>query len=210
MSTAKPATTSNSQKSKIKDNLLGNLTVALFVLGLFCVGYVIYVQFSKKASIAKTGNLDCVKKAELQAVSDEFMAGLLEKDAKVKVLENFYNCNAPKVGDLAWYRFSDQIPPVVRFIRGVPGDRYTLKESSDKKGFWTISINNKEVMTSSGPYLIQSSSVPPLKTYELSRNGLLLDDEYILLGNTSPSISDSSNLGLIHKKNLIGKVVLDK
>ncbi len=191
-------------------NWLQHVTTVLFVIGLMCVLYVVISNFMKKSELAKSGNLDCVKATVLYTVSDEFMKGLYEKDTQVKALENYYNCNLPQKGDIVMYRFTEQIPPVVRFVRGVPGDRYKLTIINKKKGLWSIKVNDEEVKTESGPYLIESNSVPPLKTYEISRRGVLLKDEYLLFGNVSPSISDSSNLGLISAKFLVGKVTNTK
>ena len=193
-----------------KDKWLNTITILMFVVGLLCVGYVLISNYLNKQSVAASGNLNCVKDSVIVATNDEYMSGVIEKGEKIKILTNFYNCNDVRRGDIAWYQFSNQIEPVARTVWGLPGDNYSLTEDSSKKGYWRISINGQEVTTNSEPYYIYSNSVPPLKTYELSRGGVLLADEYILLSNRSPGLSDSSNLGLIHKKELIGKVAINK
>ncbi len=196
-------------KSKLplnKDKLLNTVTISLFVLGALCVLYVILSNYLKKRETAKIGNMDCVKETKLIAVGDEHMEGLFSKGSQVSVLDNFYNCNDVKRGEYALYRFSPQIDPVVRTVQGVPGDRYSLTEDTAQKGSWKISINGEPVKVNGQDYYIQSNTVPPLKTYELSRGGVLGADEYILLSNVPPGLSDSSNLGLINKKDLVGKV----
>ena len=99
---------------------------------------------------------------------------------------------------------------MARWVRGLPGDKYTLTENTEKKGRWDILINGEKVKGAGGDYFIESNTVPPLKTYELSRGGVLRPDEYILLSNTPPGLSDSSNLGLVSKKALLGKVVTNE
>jgi hypothetical protein len=192
-----------------KDKLLNTITIGLFVLGILCVAYVVISNLMKNRETSRIGNLDCVKETKVVTVQDEHMAGYFEKNASAQVLENFYNCNAVTRGDFAWYRFSPQIDPVIRVVRGVPGDKYTLTEytEKEKKGQWTISINGETVKAGNQDYYIQSNTVPPLKTYELSRGGVLGADEYILLSNVPPGLSDSSNLGLIDKKSLVGKAI---
>lgn len=201
------------QKTKFsfnKDRWLNTITIGLFAIGVICVVYVLTSSYSRKRSQETTGNLDCVKETSILTANDEFMSGVVKKGENIKVLENFYNCNEVSRGDLAWYRFSNQIAPVVRTVRGLPGDKYTLTQTPDKKDAWKISINGEDITAPDGLYYIYSNSVPPLKTYEISRGGILLADEYILLSNVSPGLSDSSNLGLIRKKDLAGKVLLTK
>lgn len=190
-----------------KDTLMIIIAVAIFALGLIIIGYFLYTKRAKSPTAKVQTNISCVKKTALKLVEDEYMSGVFEVGTQVNVLENFYSCNTPQRGDIVYYKFSEHIPPVVRFVRGIPGDNYQLKEDKNKKGRWTISINGKQINSGDEAYYIESNSVPPLKTYELSRHGLLRDDEYILLGNKSPSASDSSNLGLINKSALVGKVV---
>lgn len=201
----------NEEISKKNSDWLSYATVALLILGLLCVGYFLFLRRTKipKAVVIQE-NTSCVKEPTLKTVEDEFMSGVFEMGTQVNVLENYYDCNTPQNGDIVYYKFSENIAPAVRFVRGVPGDRYSLQEDKTKAGLWTISVNDEPIMAGAEKYYIESNSVPPLKTYELSRHGLLQNDEYILLGNKSPSISDSSNFGLIKKKTLVGKVLLKK
>jgi len=204
---------SNTPESKSKviprDRVLNVVTISLFVVGVISFLYVIMSNYMKNRLIAKMGSFDCVKETTLFSANDDFMNGIVSKGGKVKVFKNFYNCNLPKREDLVLLRFSDQIEPVVRKIMGVPGDKYSVDEIPGKKGAWTITINDKIVKSNEEDFVIKSNTVPPLRTYQISRNGILKSDEYIVLSNTSPSISDSSNLGLFSKKVLAGRVVVE-
>lgn len=194
-----------------KDKWLNAVTIGLFVVGTLCIIYVVVSNMMKSRQISKIGNMACVKQTQILPVNDEHMTGVADKGTNVSIYDDFYNCNEVKHGDLVYYRFSDQIEPVVRVVHGIPGDRYSLTENADKKGSWFISVNGQNVKAQTGEdYLIESNTVPPLKTYELSRGGILGPDEYILLSAKPPGLSDSSNLGLINKKNLVGRVVLKK
>jgi hypothetical protein len=205
--TAENTTTNKMKLSLHKDKWLNTISIGLFVIGLACVGYVLISNFIKKRELANLGNLDCVTATDLARVEDEHMSGVFEKGETLKVLTGFYNCNEAKRGEIAWFRFSEHISPVARFIRGLPGDKYALTENPAKKGQWTLSINGEQVKAGSEIYYLESNTVPPLKTYEISRGGVLRPDEYILLSNKPPGLSDSSNLGLINKKALVGKVI---
>jgi len=198
-------------KSKLplnKDKFLNTVTIGLFALGLLCVGYVLISNYLKKKETREVGNLDCVQETRQIQVLDDHMAGVFTKDQMAPAMTNFYNCNNVQRGEYVLFQFSEQIPPVIRVVRGIPGDRYNLTEDTEKKGRWNIAINGEAVKTlDGGNYFIDSNTVPPLKTYELSRGGVLGPDEHILLSLTPPGLSDSSNLGLVKKKNLVGKVV---
>ncbi len=186
---------------------LNTLMISLGVLGLVCVLYVVITSIMKARDRAQFGNFDCVTATTKYSVDDEYMASVLHKGETVSALDNFYACNEVKRNDLVLFRFSDQIAPVVRIVRGLPGDKYTVEKSTEAKTKWTLAINGQKVLGPSGkPFLIESNSVPPLRTYELSRNGLLLADEYIVLSTEPPGLSDSTNLGLIHKQALVGRV----
>ncbi|OFZ14875.1 MAG: hypothetical protein A2Z20_04615 [Bdellovibrionales bacterium RBG_16_40_8] len=203
-------TNGNKNKFTFKENLLAYFSYGLFATGFICVGYVLISFFIKKKEFATIGNLNCVKDSIAQTVSDNNMAGIIPKNSVVKIMLGYYGCNNVKRDDLVWYRFSDHINPVVRLVRGLPGDKYSLTPDPSDKERWFININGKPVKSEKENFYIKSNTVPPLKTYELSRGGVLQTDEFIILSNFPPGISDSSNLGLISKKTLVGKVILAK
>ena len=203
-------TETNKTKSRLKENLLIYFTYGLFALGVVCVSYVLISFITKKHELSTIGNMDCVKESITQSITDGNMVDLIPKSSTVKIMMDFYNCNEIKRNDLVWYRFSNQIPPVVRLVRGLPGDKYSLSPDPEDKERWFISVNGSKIKSENENFYIKSNTVPPLKTYELSRGGILRDDEYILLSSFPPGLSDSSNLGLISKKALVGKVILTK
>lgn len=186
------------------------IVIGLFTLGLGCFAYVLIVNLMKTNEKKKIGNVNCVKESLRIFANDDLMTEILKKGQPATLLTHFYKCNPVKKNDLVYFRFSEHIDPVIRIVKGVPGDRYQLVEDKSRKGQWTISINGELILDGSSPgqpYLMASNSVPPLKTYELSRGGLLREDEYIVLSTRSPSLSDSTNLGLISKNSFVGKVV---
>ena len=192
-----------------KDAILNTLATSLFIVGIVCIAYVLLSRVVRQRELMKVGNLDCVQKQLTKGIEDEHMAEIIQPGRTVRIFENFYKCNNVKRGDMVYFRFSQQIEPVVRVIRAIPGDKYSLSEATDSKGMWQITINGKAIESKGQPYLIKSNSVPPLKTYELSRGGVLAEDEYILLSSNPPGLSDSSNLGLAKRSDFIGKVILE-
>lgn len=190
-----------------KDKTINNITLTLGAFGIACILYVVASNLYKAHQRSLFGNLDCVKENQSVTVNDDFMASRFKKGEAVTVAINFYNCNEVKRNDLVLFQFSEQIAPVLRIVRGLPGDHYALEPSPDDKQKWGLAINGEKILAPDGkPFLLSSESVPPLKTYELSRRGVLMPDEYIILATEPPGLSDSTNLGLIHKASLIGRV----
>jgi hypothetical protein len=190
-----------------KDKLLTTLAGLFLIIGLGCVLWIVF-QNMKRSSIFAEGNFDCVKEKVIVKANDDYMNGVVNKDARAELLSDYYQCNPVKNGDLVYYKFSDQIAPVIRRVHGVPGNRYSLEPITEQKGQWSIQINDEKLVSGGKPYVILSNSVPPLQTYSLSRGGVLKEDEYILLAHVSPAVSDSSNLGLVKKSEIIGKIVV--
>ena len=189
----------------LKDRLLNTITMILFVVGAGCIVWVLMKDWSTVKSASEMGNMDCVREKVVETISDPHMEEAIPGGTNMRVFLNYYNCNSVSREDLVWFRFSDSIKPVVRIVKGVPGDRYELQKLDDKK--WSIKINGQAIKTKTGnDYFVESNSVPPLKTYEISRKGILRDKEFILLSSNPPGLTDSSNLGLVKPEKLAGRV----
>lgn len=189
----------------LKDKVLTTITGLLFAIGAACILWVILKNWSDKKQAFEMGNVDCVKERLVETLEDPHIEAIFPRGTKVRIMTNYYQCNNVHVNDRVWYRFSESIPPVVRVVKGIPGDKYQLEKMDDKK--WSLKINGSPVMSPAGEYFIQSENIPPLKTYEISRNGILRENEYILLSATPPGLTDSGNLGLIQKERLAGRVL---
>ena len=191
----------------LNDKLLTAMTAALFSVGLGLFGYVFYKNFSSGRSSAQLETTGCVSGTLSKIMEDEYMEGMLDKGDSYQVLKDYYNCNGVKRGELVWFRISAPIPPVVRIVAGLPGDRFEVVKDTKNEKRWLIKVNGEWIKTKNGDFFIETDHTPPLKTYEISRKGVLRDGEYILFSNKAPSLSDSSNLGLIRKRSIEGKVV---
>lgn len=191
----------------LKDRLLGGLTVFLVGVGVLCIGYVLYQNISQKNEISKYGNLACVSESYLEKNKDAALDGFISIGKQLKVFKDYYKCNQLERNHAVLFQFSKSIPPVVRIVRGVPGDKYDVVKVEGAEDQWLIKINGQDVPAADGPFFIQSKIIPPLKTYAESRKGVLKDGEFILFSNKAPSISDSSNLGLVRPKEIVGRVI---
>lgn len=190
-----------------KDKLLTIFTAILFLTGLGTISWVLYSSYFLKEKINTMGQIGCVTSQKMITMSDADLSGLVERGEVLKVLIGYYNCNEIHLGDMVYFRISPPIEPVVKIVYGRPGDHFEVIET-DIEAEWNISINDSLVMAGDKPYFIRSRHTPPLKTYQISRNGILGPDEYIILSNVPPGISDSSNLGIVKKKAFEGRVFI--
>jgi hypothetical protein len=191
-----------------KDRFLNSIVIALFVIGIACILYVVIKSWKISHDQNNEGNMACVKETSIYEVKDEHLKGLFNEGDKLKIYPNFYQCNQVQRGDYVHFSIAEGLPPVVRIVHGLPGDRYDIAEDKSTKGRWSIAINGEAVQANGAAYFLQSNTIPPLRTYQLSRNGVLADNEYIILSATPPGLSDSSNLGLIQRERFVGKAVM--
>lgn len=190
-----------------KDKLLTFFTLALFLVGAGTIGWVLYSSYFFKEKLDTRGQLSCVTEQKMSVMADGDLAGIIDKGSPIKVYMGYYNCNPVQKGDLVFFRISPPIDPVVKVVYGLPGDQFEVFET-DIQEQWHIKINGNLITSGTAPYFIQSKHTPPLKTYEISRGGKLGDDEYIILSNIPPGMSDSSNLGLVKKQAFEGRVFI--
>lgn len=191
----------------LKDRFLNSITTALFVIGAACIAWVLIKNWNLTRSVREVGNLACVKEQFFETIKDPFMAAVYPEGTQVKVLANYYQCNPVQRDQHVWFQFSESIRPVVRIVIGTPGDKYEMTQESDKQ-HWSLKINGQALKTKDGAaYLMENKNVPPLKTYEISRQGVLKDNEYILVSSNPPGLTDSSNLGLINAEKFAGRVI---
>jgi hypothetical protein len=188
-----------------RDKLLGVLTLLLFLTGVSTISWVLLKGYFKTQEFKEVGQLSCVTEEVKTVMKDSHLNGLINKNDPIKVLKDFYNCNSVKRKDLVYFRISPPIEPAVRVVYGLPGDKFRVEET-DIKNQWHLFINDQRIEVGGSPYYIQSRHTPPLKTYQASRKGVLGENEYIILSNVPPGLSDSSNLGLIKSSSFEGKV----
>lgn len=189
-----------------RDKLLMGLTILLFMTGIGTIGYVLLKGYVIQEQFESLGELSCVEQELKSKMKDSHLAGIIDKDEPIRILLGFYDCNPIQRGDLVFFRISPPIEPVVKVVYGIPGDKFEVKET-EVKNQWHILINGKTVEVEDGPYFIQSRHTPPLKTYERAKKGTLGKDDYIILSNVPPGLSDSSNLGLVRRVAFEGKVL---
>lgn len=192
------------------DRALLIISILLFVIGVGCIGYVLLTRTKNQGTVATgsvSGNLECISETEDFIATDTHMSGIVEIEGSIRVAKGYYNCNDPERGDLVLVKFGKNLAPVVRILEGVPGDKFTLDLLAGQTKYWTIDIDGQRVMRGSDPYFIKNNLQPPLKTLVDSGFGTLKKNQFLVLSNIPPGMSDSGNLGIIKRNQLIGRAL---
>jgi len=151
-------------------------------------------------------NLSCDTSVEEKTVRGNSLYGLIEPGSTVKVYFGYYKCNEIKRGDIVAYNYSGDPNPIIKVVKGLPGDKLHLQEAN---GVWNILINGETVKNSKGePYSLSASGSQMLSLYERDYKGVIPADAYLILGNLSSGSIDSTYFGLIGKNDILGKVEL--
>jgi hypothetical protein len=142
-------------------------------------------------------------------MNDPYMRGVIEPGQKFKVITNYYDCNPPKDGDMVFYQMHKSMEPVVKFIRGKEGDKFTL--TKDKKyNAWNLEVNGEKVYSAvdkSQAYFFGAPSMPPLGRY-LANHKVIGRGDVILLSSWPPGDTDSGTFGMFNLVDVVGKVEL--
>jgi hypothetical protein len=193
------------------DRLLVALTSILFLTGGATIVYVFWGDEAVKLTSEfnfSTGKMDCVGQKVESKQEDEFMTGLVEKGSEMLVLKDYYDCNELKRGDIVSFRVSPPLQPVVKVVRAIGGDKFEIIPDEVSKKRYYIKVNGEYVTDRTGRFTIETPGKPALLTYQNARNGILKEDETMLLSNVSPGKADSASLGLLKSKLIEGKVIL--
>ena len=190
----------------MKDKILTLFTIALFAGGLGTIVWVLYNSFLLKKQLNEVGEVGCVHQRLQKTMENEFMADVLPKGHSFEVLLGYYKCNPVQRGDLVYFRHSTPREPVVRKIYGLPGDHFAVNDT-ETANVYSLTINEKPIEISQGPLQFKSMQVPPLKTFEIARQGVLGTNEFIVLGEATSSPYDSVSLGVVKLTNFEGKAV---
>jgi signal peptidase I len=145
------------------------------------------------AFMVETAGDDCIKVQTTVAGSS--MKGLLWQGQEIEVLG--LGCGWPSRYDYVVFREKGSTTPVIKQLWGLPGDK--LEVSSNGK----FTVNGVQAKTPYGrAYLLAHGA----KKRMLALSGVL--DGYLVLGH--PGSIDSTKIGLIQEKAILGYVLPDQ
>lgn len=182
----------------------------LFYFGSFIAVIVIaelvvfvYLKFNNNKS--EKIDLTCVSEQTDEIVRGQSLSGVIEEGQTVKLLRNFYNCNPVQRGDIIAYNLSGRTEPIIKIVKGLPGDEFKLEQN--QRGGYNIIINNKILTVSTGaPYELPVGRQQMLELYIHDYNGVIPPDAYLIFGNLSSGSLDSTRFGLVGKEGIAGKI----
>lgn len=154
-------------------------------------------------SSQKEKELRCVTRMEERVVSGASLSGVIEEGDSVTLLFDYYKCNPVKPGDIVAYQHPAFQDPIIKIVRGLPGDSFKLESTAEGA---VILVNNQTVKIKGGePYLLDERGARLLGLYEKDYKGKVPEAAYLILGNSRDSL-DSSRFGFISESNIAGKV----
>ena len=147
-------------------------------------------------------------KEEIYKIGKSSLPGIVEIGDEVKVLLNYCQCNDIKRGDIVFYRADLKSEPIIKIVKGIPGDKLGLQ--GDEK-VWNLVINDETLTTSKGKtYEISNKDGEALITHLQKSMGIIPPGEYLLMGNTVEESDGGSFFGLVKISDIIGRVIIDK
>lgn len=150
-------------------------------------------------------NQECITKTEEMIVRGDSLSGVIESGEIIKTLFGYYDCNNIEHNDIVLYQYSRQAASIVKIIKGIPGDKFELKQDND---FWNIFINGVALRNAQyEAYAFSEKKSKMLSLYERNYKGVIPENAYLILGNLTSGSKDSTQFGLIGKSDILAKVI---
>jgi signal peptidase I len=160
----------------------------LSFLGVSCMGILLIFMFFIIPSNVEQNSMYPTLEPKDRVIVYHFMYEPKRNDIVVSYMINY--------GDNEYY---------VKRIFGLPNDKihFTL----DINDNYYIYINDVRLESVTGViYRIDAQGIHIINT-KINSDGYLLEDYYLILGDNANGSTDSRQLGLIHKRDIIGKVL---
>lgn len=194
--------------------MLKKINILLVILGLGIL-VTLWTLFKKSSDENVNKNQQsssfnsCYEEERLQKVDDPQMTGLVDPGIPVTLLKGFYECNPLSRGDLVAFRYHTEQPPVIRVVRGIPGDRFEVIKDEKQPG-WKIRINGEFIKVGRDEDLSYGAPgfIPPLGLSAGIRNNIIGEGEVILMTNSHSGKFDSTLMGILSVKDIVGKIIV--
>jgi len=193
-------------KRKKDKSILIALLLVLFFLAFLTAFFFFFkgTKIYQETLLVKTENQNCIERTEERTVRGTSLSGLIEAGSTVKILFGYYSCNEVKRGDIVAYNYAGDANPIIKIVKGIPGDKFHLQEAN---GVWNILINGDILKNSQNqPYLLGERGHRMLALYERDYKSIIPADTYLILGNLASGSLDSTRFGLIGKQDILGRV----
>ena len=182
----------------------------IFSICFIILGIVFSISLAKLEKPVRLVNSEiekCSVKTEERIVRGDSLSPLVVSGQTVKILFDYYDCYEIKRNDIVVYNFSGNSNPIIKIVKGLPGDKFHLEKTESG---WQILINNEVLKNSENkPYLLSENGYRMLSLYEKDYKGQIPEDAFLILGNIISGSLDSTRFGLVGKDDILGKVELN-
>jgi signal peptidase I len=176
--------------------------IVAVLLGLILLGILVWFGLNKVKI-----QTSCPVQEEIRTVRGNSLEPLVPSGAEIKALFGYYNCHEIKRGDLVLYRYGGDKVPLLKIVKGIPGDSFHLVKNDH--GEDNLIINGKIVVNSQNmPYVFDRNRYRMLSLYENDYQGVIPRNTYLLLGDQANGSVDASVFGLVDKSDIIGKAII--
>lgn len=157
----------------------------------------------------------CVTNTEIREVRGNSLFGLINAGQTIKILYGYYNCNPVQRGDAIVYNYAGSSNPIIKIVRGIPGDRFAVVPSNSETTEQSIRDNKYQIVinghllsnTDNQPFLLTDLESRMLQFYAKDYQGKIPPDTYLILGNITSGSLDSTRFGLVGKNDILGKAL---
>jgi len=146
----------------------------------------------------------CTVTREPNEVRGMSLGSQLPDGSSVILLRGYYKCHEPARGEIAAFQAPGNAVPVIKVVRGVPGDQFSL--TSDTTGGHLLINGNVQTTAEGQPYVLSENRVAFWTLYVNQFHGVIPPKAYMLLGNIPGGALDSIRYGFISSSQLIGKI----
>ena len=178
---------------------INKTTLTVFVV--FSIGLLSTSYAGNAGVISSTESLDLSGNYTVRGKS---LHPLLSSGDSVSIIRSNDTTDL-KTDDIIACRFSGSVNPLIKIIKGQPGDHWELVKQEDIDAY-EIKVNGQVLVTSEGKhYSIPEPRSKMIKLYA-ENYPVIPEDTYLVLGNRPEGTLDSTRFGLIHGRQIIGRV----
>jgi signal peptidase I len=153
-------------------------------------------------------NNNCITKNTYLKVSGNSLSPIVKEGEKLKTLFGFYDCNIIQTGDFVLYRFGEKIS-YVKFVVGKYNDTFGIIKNQNGK--YNITINNTILTNLNNvPYELEEYKTKMLRLELKQTGGVIPRGRFFIMGNLVEGSYDSTYYGLVHRTNILAKVVVER
>lgn len=149
--------------------------------------------------------MDCAPKLETRLVRGVSMEPTFHDGDDIEIDWNYFHCREPKRHDVVVIKMEGRDVELMKEIRVVPGDRFSVKAHQGQKQLWV----NEQLLRgpSKKPMELDDRAAAMLKLYEESFHGVMPAEAYFVFGVEFSGSFDSRKFGPVEKKQIVGKVL---